>query len=454
MGQCRLPPRALGPPERLLRVNEAADSPSRGRREAEFDRFVAANLRRNYAANFIHGMLGMTGFRLIYTPTIIPAYLQMLTGSAAMVGLGQSLLQIGAVVSPIVGASQIEHRRRILPYAVRVGGLLRLMVLGLALAGWLLGGLSLLLVTFALFLLLGVFMGAQRVAFQMLIAKVIPIRKRGRLQAWRNAVGGLIAAALAFTAGAWFIEEEVLGNGYATTFLLAFVLTSLGLIVIQTMLVEPDPPAVRAAMPIRERLREFPQLLADRDYRWFVLAQGLAVSGRAAGPFYILFAGESIGLSGATIGLLSLAFLGADTLANLFWGYLGDRFGFRLAFLGAVGAWIGGILLLLSAGSTLFFFIAFVCLGAASSGYMMSAMTMVLEFGDREDVPMRLALSTTVEGVIAAAGPLLGGLVAASFGYRPLMLITLGLLAGAFLVLLLRVREPRNRPAPLFDEGL
>jgi len=33
---------------------------------------------------------------------------------------------------------------------------------------------------------------------------------------------------------------------------------------------------------------------------------------------------------GATLGLLSLAFLGADTLSNLVWGYLGDKTGFRL----------------------------------------------------------------------------------------------------------------------------
>ena len=38
------------------------------------DRFVAANLKRNFIAHFAHGMLGMTGFRLIYAPTFVPTY--------------------------------------------------------------------------------------------------------------------------------------------------------------------------------------------------------------------------------------------------------------------------------------------------------------------------------------------------------------------------------------------
>ena len=175
----------------------------------------------------------MTGFRLIYAPTIIPAYLLAITGSPAAVGLGTALLQLGSTVSPILSGARIEHRSHILPYSVWVGSLMRLAILGLALAGWFLTGQVLVAVTLGLFLMLGFFSGAQRVAFQMLMAKVIPIARRGRLQGYRNLAGGLIAAVLAWVAGNWFIEGEVLGNGYSTTFLLAFLLTSLGLLALQ-----------------------------------------------------------------------------------------------------------------------------------------------------------------------------------------------------------------------------
>jgi hypothetical protein len=43
-------------------------------REAAYEAVVWKNLRRNYAGHYIHGMLGMTGFRLVNAPTFIPAY--------------------------------------------------------------------------------------------------------------------------------------------------------------------------------------------------------------------------------------------------------------------------------------------------------------------------------------------------------------------------------------------
>src|SRR5690606_14823683 len=116
---------------------------------------------------------------------------------------------------------------------------------------------------FACFLLLGFFTGAQRVAFQMLMSKLIPIRKRGRLQGYRNFAGGLIAAVLAYIAGNYFIADSWLGNGYATTFLFAFLLTSAGLVVLKTMIHEPAAPVPRPQMPMFERVRQFPELLED-----------------------------------------------------------------------------------------------------------------------------------------------------------------------------------------------
>jgi hypothetical protein len=102
--------------------------------------FVDANLKRNYTATLVHGVFGMTGFRLIYAPTIIPAYLYLLTGSAAAVGLGTALLQLGGTLSPILSGARVESRPRILPYAITVGSLMRVMVLALALIGWFLEG--------------------------------------------------------------------------------------------------------------------------------------------------------------------------------------------------------------------------------------------------------------------------------------------------------------------------
>ena len=91
---------------------------------------------------------------------------------------------------------------------------------------------------------------------------------------------------------------------------------------------------------------------------------------------------------------------------------------------------------------------AFVGLGAANSGYQMSSQTIVLEFGSREDVPMRLAISSTVEGAISAVGPMIGGLIAAAAGYASAFGVAMALQACALILLTFGVKEPRLRASP------
>ena len=87
--------------------------------EAEYEAFVEKNLPRNFAGHFLHGMLGMTGFRIFNAPTFLPAYVHLITrampGSDLLVAASQSLQQLGSVVSPVIGAAQVEHRKRVLP---------------------------------------------------------------------------------------------------------------------------------------------------------------------------------------------------------------------------------------------------------------------------------------------------------------------------------------------------
>jgi MFS family permease len=162
-------------------------------------------------------------------------------------------------------------------------------------------------------------------------------------------------------------------------------------------------------------------------------------------PFCILYAGQTNALTGAYIGLLSLAFLGADTLSNLVWGPIGDRKGFRLTLMLALLVWIAALVLLIESDSVAMTFVVFAGLGASQSGYMMSVSTLVLEFGARDDIPMRLALSTTTETAIASLGPLAGGVIAAWFGYIPLFWVSIGFLVAALATLILVVRDPRTR---------
>jgi MFS family permease len=435
----------------------AGESAKQGEAEAHaaYDDFVEKNLKRNYAAHYIHGMLGMTGFRLVNAPTFVPAYIHSISGSDAWVGIGTSLQQLGSIVSPIIGAAEIEHRKKILPVSVWLGTAMRVQILGLAVSGWFLTGSWALTCALLFLFLLGFFQGPQRVAFQLLLAKVIPTRMRGRLQAWRNLTGGLIAAVLSYFAGSWLVANHVLGNGYATTFGVAFVLTSLGLSALQILMREPEPPTVRERKGLMERMKDFPALLReDKGFAWFMVARSIAMGSRIGLPFISLYAaGSVLGITaeadpvafGATLAILSFAFMIADTVSNLIWGYLGDHQGFRSTLVIAMAINIVGMGALLMSGSIWTLAIAFFLIGAAQSGYLMSTTNIVLEYGHRHDVPMRMALSNTAEGAMGALAPLIGGGLVLLWGYEAAFYATIVAIAISLVVLVWKVDEPRRR---------
>ena len=104
-------------------------------------------------AHLFHGMLGLTGFRLINAPTFIPAYLLMLSGgSNLLVGTALALQGVGQMLTPLIGANLISHIARVLPIGFITGTLMRSCVLLMGLAGFFLED-DLLLVTMMVLLM-------------------------------------------------------------------------------------------------------------------------------------------------------------------------------------------------------------------------------------------------------------------------------------------------------------
>jgi MFS family permease len=414
--------------------------------EAAYEEQVRRDLRRNFTAHLFHGLLGQTGFRLLNAPTFLPAYLFVLTGSEFAIGIARAAQAFGMFLSPILGATAIEHRKRVLPVGFLVGGSMRLSILGIALAGfflpveWAVPAISILMLVF------GFFMGMQGVIFSFLMSKVIPIDRRGVLLGLRNFLAGLTASGVAYLGGKYLVEPDVLGNGYATTFLLAFVLTSLGLAMLLAIR-EPEPPQVRERARVTDRLREIPALLrADRGFTLYFLARALATMGRMAVPFYFVYAGREIGISGQSLAILTPSFLLANSTTNLLWGWIADRSGFRLVFLLSMILWILASVLMMGSDDTLGFAIAFFGLGAGLGGFMMSAQNMVLEFGSREDLPLRIAVANSSSELVGTIGPLLGAAIAFVWNHEALFCVAIAFQLTAIVVMLFFVEDPRFRP--------
>lgn len=212
------------------------------------------------------------------------------------------------------------------------------------------------------------------------------------------------------------------------------------------MVREPEPPEVRPRTSFALRMREIPGLLRDdRELLRFYLACSAAALGTLAVPFYILYAGRTIGLSGTNLGVLSTAFLLSQTGTNLIWGAIADRIGNRIVFLLSIGVWAISTVALMEAHSLWALAAVFAGLGAGQGGFQNSTQNMILEFGSREDLPMRIAMMNTAISFMNAAGPLLGGLIAHGVSFIAVFWVSTLMLVAAFATVFFFVNEPRRR---------
>lgn len=422
--------------------------PELSQQEQAYQEQVQRDLPRNFLANLAHGMLGLTGFKLMHAPTFVPAYIFLLSDSKIAVGLALGAQFIGMAMSSIWSATLIEHREQVMKVVYSVGWMMRLQIFCLAMSAFLLSGDMALIFACIFLALFGFFGGMQGVAFNFLMSKVIPTNKRGKLIGMRNFLGGLIAAGVAYVGGEYLVGSNAFGNGYGSTFMLAFILTSIGISAL-TFVREPKSLTVRKkSSGFGQRIAEIPALLrGDNDYRRFFYARALGALGTVAVPFYVLYAGQYVSLSGVTLGYFSLAFLLSQTISNLLWGKIADAKGYRLVFLLSMGLWGVSTLLLICGASLAVFIVAFCGLGAGFGGYQVASNNFVLEFGKSHELPMLIAVSDTASHLMMALGPLLGGIIATYFGYHLIFWLALAVKTLS-LLMVWKLQEPRHRMRP------
>ena len=354
----------------------------------------------------------------------------------------------GTVVSPIFGASTVGHRPKVLSATLATAALMRLQILGLALAGFFLGQRALLPAIIVFLTLMGFFQGMAQVTMNTLRARVIPVHRRGFVSGARNFLAGFTSAGVSYLAGAYVLENDLLGNGYGTVFLVAFVIASCGLGAL-ALTRETETTAVRPRESTRQALRAIPGLLRDDpEFAKFFVARALGSFGRMALPFYILYAGTKMELTGTVRGVLTTVWMITSSTSNLFWGLLADRRGYRIVMIATLAIWTLSHVQLLFVESLTGVIAFFVVMGIPSGGFNQSGQNMVLEFGGTEDIPIRLAASGSSVNFVGAIGPLLGGLIVWTLSYPTLFIITIALQIAGLVILVRWVPEPRRRTMP------
>lgn len=142
----------------------------------------------------------------------------------------------------------------------------------------------------------------------------------------------------------------------------------------------------------------------------------MAVSQEAAMillPLYVLAQGGSAALAAVLVGVRGIGLLAFDVPA----GALAGRFGDRPILIFGLAAMLLGLLLLAVAPALWAFVPAAFLLGAGHAAWVLGRQSYITQVCPRDEVGQAITGMAGLQRVGAFAGPALGGLVAAAFGY-------------------------------------
>lgn len=414
--------------------------------------------RRAFRLGVANGILFTLADSLVDVSLVLTLLVRNLGGSSIMIGLLPALKNGGWLLPQLLVVGRIQplarkmgmYRRaavvRVIAWAVLVG-----VVFGAAQlpSPW---ALIAFFAAFSVFTLSG---GSSSLAFQEIIAKVIPPRRRGAFFSYRLLFGGLLGFFVAAPTVRWLLAADgplPFPLNYGVLCALSWVFVTLAMWSF-ALIDEPPLPGVATGASPLATLRRLPALLRhDLDFRRFVGNRLLSRFAAIAEPFYVVYALDSLRISPRFVGIYLAARILSAALSNLWWGRVGDVSGNRRLLiltnaLGALVPWavLGMPLLARGASADVLgyaFGVVFVLMGFSMDGSATASMNYLMEIAPADQRPLYLGLANTLLG-LATFVPVLGGALVPLIGYEGLLLVA-GVLAAATWLISLRLREPRT----------
>ncbi len=438
------------PIHRVLRWLLRLDQPVIASTDADVAAEVERNYRWNLSVNLAEGVTFWAGRSFVSTDTILPLFISKLTTSPLPVGLLGALAQGGWFLPQLVTANAIEQLPRKKPVVINLGFFLdRLPFWVMAFAALLAGtspklSLGIFMLAFA-WRSLGA--GAIATAWQDLVARCIPVERRGRLFGITR-----FAGAGAGTAGAALCVYILDAVPFPTNFVYIFAIAAALISTSWAFLAltrEPVPSTAKARQSAHEFWKKLPQIVRhDDNFRRFLVTRFLMALGGMGGGFITVAAIQNWDIPNSTVGIYTGALLAGQTVGNLVLGFLADRFGHKLSLvIGALSTTMAFILALLSPAPE-WYYAVFTLQGIYQAAIFGSGLLIVMEFSQPERRPTYIGLANTGIGVISGIAPLLGAGLA-TLGYSWLFALCAAVNCLATILMCCWVREPRQVSAAL-----
>jgi MFS family permease len=417
--------------------------------EKDYPEYIE-KVQKNYWWNFIVVMLDSAFFTFSVTmlsqDTIIPYFVSNLSEHKFLIGLVPALFFLGFYMPQLLGAHLVTGRTTRKPYIFWIAVTERLGILFIALIAQFLDFLT---DTQALVLLLSAFMiysvttGLIGPAYSDFISKNI-IRRRGLFYGAMNGLGGLIGFIASLTA-AYFLEQynypadlrHLLWAGFAASFISPFFIAAYREV--------PFPFKIKRE-PLREFLKSIPaHIQSSPGFARFMWVRALLNLGLLANAFYALYAIDRFDVREGILGIITMIILISQSAVGFLWGWLGDRYGFKLVYvIASLMVMLMGLLSVTAAGVWAFYVIA-MCMGGVYAVGRTADPNMVFELAPPSETSRFIGISNTFVAPVVTLAPLIGGVLVEAFSHQVLFWSVL--IIGALSTLLVVFYMPAPRTA-------
>jgi MFS family permease len=406
-----------------------------------------ANLSWNFAVNVIDVSFITPGMSLVSRETVMPLLVSSLTDSKLAIGMIGAIWGLGIYLPQLLTANYAEGLRYKKPFIMLIssfGERLPYLLMGLVVWFFAVPAPNLALVLFFACLAISAFSaGAGTPAWYDMIAKVIPVERRGFWAGLSSGLGALMGIAGAFMVGRVLDAYPYPGN-FSLLFVLAFAAVCISWVGL-ALNREPPSEVTKEKQSLQRYLRQLPAVLhSNHYYRRYLLSRGVVIVGAMAIGFFIVYGSEKFGLDGSQVGLLTAMLIGSQAVMSLVWGLLGDRAGHKIVLTLAAVCLTLATLITLLAPTWQWLILTFILLGGYLTADWVSSLNIILEFCEPHDRPTYIGLTNTLLALPVVLAPLVGGWLATVIGFPGLMITATIVAACGTLLLAFWVVEPRH----------
>jgi MFS family permease len=408
---------------------------------------IEQDFRWNFLVNALDGASFWFGMSFISSTIILPLYASHFTSSPLLIGFIPFLGTAGYLLPQLFTANAVERAPKKKYFPVNLGFFFERMPI------FLLAPTAYFLATSRPTLALAVFFvlyawhtfgaGMIVVGWQDMVAKLIPVEKRGRFFGVTNFAGngaGILGALVVPIV----LDRFPFPMGYVASFAVAAFLIFLSWLFL-SLTREPAVPSSKPAVSQLDYLRSLPEVLRqDRNFRMYLLSQVIFSLSSMAIGFLVVYTVKAWDLTDAYAAGYTVVLQTGLALANLFFGFLSDRKGHKLSLEICMALSVLSFVLAVFAPSAWWFFPIFFLRGAINAGSFISGISIVYEFTDAENRATYIGLSNTLPGFAGAVAPLIGGWLAGAVSYQAMFVLSTVLGIICWVLLRFSVRDPRQ----------